>query len=169
METHQFKAPYRPGELAARPLEEKLEFMIKAEGALIGWGFVFVTPNGLEGPTLVDKCLFPQGHPRAGLEKLIKKRHAKISRSLDYAIDIFIHPKFLDKSTVESDPDADHFPVTRFLEHPKAYMVLANGHRRVHCVKDMMSMRPTGDQSISWLAKFYDLGKSHTLSPRIFN
>lgn len=133
--------------------------MIKAEGALIGWGFIFVTPDGVRGPPLKDHCQYPNGHPPGGLEKLILKKHKKISRSVNFAVDIIIHPKFLDRSTVVMDPDAQHFPVTRFLEHPSANMVLANGHRRIHCVKQMMSLRGPGHDSIPWLAKFYDFGE----------
>jgi hypothetical protein len=139
--------------------------MIKAEGALIGWGFIFVTPQGVQGPPMEDHCQYPNGHPRRGLEKLILKKHRKISRSVDFAIDIFIHPKFLDRSTVILDPDAQQFPVVKFLEHSSANMVLANGHRRIHCVKQMMSLRAPGDDKIPWLAKFYDLGESQRVNP----
>jgi len=164
-ETLEFKTPYLPGELALRPFQQKLEFMIKAEGALIGWGFILVTPQGVQGPPMQDHCRCPNGHPRRGLEKLIRKKHRNISRSVAYSVDIFIHPKFLDRSTVILDPDAQQFPVAMFLEHPSANMVLANGHRRIHCVKQMMSLRPPGEDSIPWLAKFYDLGESQRINP----
>ncbi|KIM35203.1 hypothetical protein M413DRAFT_32669 [Hebeloma cylindrosporum] len=100
-EPRHFKTPYLLSDLVDRPFEEKLGFMIKAEVAVIGWGFI---------------------------------------------------------STVELDPDSKQFPVARFLAHPKAYMVLANGHRQIRCIKQIAAAQPTGDdQSVLWLAKFYDL------------
>jgi hypothetical protein len=86
--------------------------MIKAEGALIGWGFILVTPQGVQGPPMQDHCRCPNGHPRRGLEKLIRKKHRNISRSVAYSVDIFIHPKFLDRSTVILDPDAQQLSVS---------------------------------------------------------
>jgi hypothetical protein len=161
MEVSDFKTPYKPGDLARLPFEKKLELMIQAEGGFIGWGFLLVTRDGVDGPPVVDKGPFPEGYKRAGLEDLIQKRCSELSRTVRYAVDVFIDPSFLDISTVDEDPDSDCFPISRFIDHPKAYMILANGHRRIHCVTRMLSDRQnTADEVIPWLAKFYDLGET---------
>lgn len=156
-----FKTPYRLGDLAHLPFEKKLELIIQAEVGFIGWGFLLVTRDGVDGPPMVDTCPFPEGYKRAGLEDLIQRRCSNISRTVKYAVDIFIDPIFLDSSTVEVDPDSDVFPISRFIDRPNAYMILANGHRRIQCVMRMLSDRQnTADEAIPWLAKFYDLGET---------
>jgi len=160
MEARKFKTPYAPGDLACLPFEKKQEFMIQAEEAFIGWAFIVITREGVQGLHMVDQGPSSTEYKQASLEEPIHKRYSNISRSRKYAVDIFIRPDFINRSSVELDPNRKYFPFLKFLKHPNAHMVLANGHRRIRCVTQMLSDNKNKD--VPWLAKFYDLGESHS-------
>jgi len=143
------------------PFEQKLEFLIHAENASLGWAYLVVTEDGVIGPKMLNQTLLAKWHSASALQTFVQQSYLELSRSIDYAVDIFIYPELLNLSTLTQDPESESFHFATFINHSDAYMILANGRCRIQCTKQLLAQHLHEEWSggLPWLARFYDLSK----------
>lgn len=141
--------------------------MIVAEQLSLGWAYITVTVLGTAGPRLIEQPWFAKSHCRSvpTLKELSAQELISMSHTIDYAIDIFIRPCYIDLSSVKNDPYNAAFSFARFVPHRRAKMVLANGRNRITRAISLIHSNKAvfkGDvpATIPWLVRFYDLGQS---------
>lgn len=136
--------------------------MIVAEQVSLGWAYITVTVLGTAGPRLIEQPWFPKVYCRSQstLKELTPQDLISMSHTIDYAIDIFIRPCYIDLSSVKNDPDSPQFSFAKFLPHRRSKMVLANGRNRIKRAISLIHSSKILPATIPWLVRFYDLGQS---------